>query len=340
MRSRSTAPARAGCLSSAARQHHLRRAAEPDHAARRRREHRHPRHRREKPGRDRPLALEPQPDGRHGGEALRPLRCRGARLRRRVGRARYQLRDRYARCPRAEGLQAQSRASRMPTSSCARRSTTTSCSPKAMQGRPVVLGYYFNSEDRAVRVNALPEPVLPRGSFDGRNVALSALGRLHRQPGGRTCAAPRSPGTINPLVDDDGMTRRVPMLLGIRRRLLRGALARRRAQLHRAARRAQISAPWCRAIRRRRSRATTPEWLQVGPLRIPVDDNAAALIPYRGKKAQLPVRLARRRGEGPCPSREHSKARSPSSARARPACRTCAPRRWTACFRASRSTPT
>jgi adenylate cyclase len=32
---------------------------------------------------------------------------------------------------------------------------------KAMQGRPVVLGYYFNGEERAVRVNALPEPVLP-----------------------------------------------------------------------------------------------------------------------------------------------------------------------------------
>jgi len=39
----------------------------------------------------------------------------------------------------------------------------------AMKGRPVVLGYYFNSEDRAVRVNALPKPVLPKGSFKGSN---------------------------------------------------------------------------------------------------------------------------------------------------------------------------
>ena len=39
----------------------------------------------------------------------------------------------------------------------------------AMKGRPVVLGYYFNSEDRAVRVNALPKPVLPKGAFKGAN---------------------------------------------------------------------------------------------------------------------------------------------------------------------------
>ena len=41
---------------------------------------------------------------------------------------------------------------------------------EALKGRPVVLGYYFNSEERAVRANALPAPVLPRGTFAGANV--------------------------------------------------------------------------------------------------------------------------------------------------------------------------
>ena len=41
---------------------------------------------------------------------------------------------------------------------------------KAMKGRPVVLGYYFNSEERAVKANAIPEPVLPKGTFAGRNI--------------------------------------------------------------------------------------------------------------------------------------------------------------------------
>jgi len=42
----------------------------------------------------------------------------------------------------------------------------------SLKGRPVVLGYYFNSEDRAVRVNAIPRPVLPKGTFAGSNAEL------------------------------------------------------------------------------------------------------------------------------------------------------------------------
>src|SRR5262245_39152277 len=41
---------------------------------------------------------------------------------------------------------------------------------KAIKGRPVVLGYYFNNEERAARVNAIPGPVLAAGSFAGREV--------------------------------------------------------------------------------------------------------------------------------------------------------------------------
>src|SRR4051812_27483633 len=32
---------------------------------------------------------------------------------------------------------------------------------KAIKDRPVVLGYYFNAEENAVKVNAIPDPVLP-----------------------------------------------------------------------------------------------------------------------------------------------------------------------------------
>jgi len=41
---------------------------------------------------------------------------------------------------------------------------------QAIKGRPVVLGYYFNSEESAVKVNTIPEPVLPKGTFSGRNI--------------------------------------------------------------------------------------------------------------------------------------------------------------------------
>jgi len=42
----------------------------------------------------------------------------------------------------------------------------------AIRGRPVVLGYYFNSEGKAVRANALPDPVLPKGAFASRDVSF------------------------------------------------------------------------------------------------------------------------------------------------------------------------
>jgi adenylate cyclase len=41
---------------------------------------------------------------------------------------------------------------------------------RALKDRPVVLGYYFNGESNAVKVNAIPDPVLPKGTFTGRNI--------------------------------------------------------------------------------------------------------------------------------------------------------------------------
>src|SRR3954462_9200275 len=41
---------------------------------------------------------------------------------------------------------------------------------QAIKGRPVVLGYYFNAEAAAVKANVIPEPVLPKGTFGGRNI--------------------------------------------------------------------------------------------------------------------------------------------------------------------------
>ena len=82
-----------------------------------------------------------------------------------------------------------------------------------MQGRPVVLGYYFsqNPEELANRAGQLPEPVLPKGVFQGRNVDVTHwtgyganLPELHKAAAGA--------GHFNPEPDEDGVSRRVPML--------------------------------------------------------------------------------------------------------------------------------
>ena len=142
----------------------------------RRRAHRHPRHRREEPGRDRPLAVEPQPDGRAGRQAVRALRRRGARLRRGVGRARPELRA--SRCW-TRSREATARRSRFP------EARTRSCAPSldfdarfaaSMKDRPVVLGYYFNFEERAVKANALPEPGAAEGHVRRPAASFSTAG--------------------------------------------------------------------------------------------------------------------------------------------------------------------
>jgi adenylate cyclase len=158
---------------------------------------------------------------------------------------------------------------------------------KAMRGRPVVLGYYFSNEDRAARVNAIPAPVLPRGSFAGRDVRFTTwYGYTGNLAGYQKNAA--AAGHFNPLVDDDGVTRRVPLLAefeGAYYEALSLAVVRAFLALHDNGNFPQVEPGYARLGARADA---APEWLKVGPLRIPVDDQAAALIPYRGNRHSFP----------------------------------------------------
>ncbi|HEX7052622.1 MAG TPA: CHASE2 domain-containing protein [Burkholderiales bacterium] len=153
----------------------------------------------------------------------------------------------------------------------------------AMRGRPVVLGYYFNSEQNAVRANALPPPVLPRGTFRGRNV------RFHEWRGytgnlAPYTAAAAGAGHFNPLVDADGVVRRVPLLAEFEGEYYEALpLAVVRAYYA-----TQLGAPPPVEPGYPEERPQDLEWLSVGPLTIPVDENAAALVPYRGPKRSFP----------------------------------------------------
>jgi adenylate cyclase len=155
----------------------------------------------------------------------------------------------------------------------------------SIKGRPVVLGYYFNSDEKAVKANAIPEPVLPKGTFTGRSIAFARWnGYTGNLPIYLKNAA--AAGHFNPRVDDDGVSRRVPMLLeydGAYYESLSLAMVRTII-----------------AIEKGRFPAVEPvyppdqlisknyggmEWIKVGPFNIPVDNEAAALIPYHGPKA-------------------------------------------------------
>jgi adenylate cyclase len=152
-----------------------------------------------------------------------------------------------------------------------------------MKGRPVVLGYYFNSEERALRVNALPEPVMPRGAFDGKNVAFVRwVGYTGNLPVYQRSAV--GAGHFNPEPDFDGVLRRVPMLAEFDGAYYESlSLAMVRAYLRLTSGQAPAVAAGYPP-----QRPNDLEWLDVGGVTFPVDESASALVPYRGGKGSFP----------------------------------------------------
>ncbi len=152
----------------------------------------------------------------------------------------------------------------------------------AMHGRPVVLGYYFNAEDNAVRANVIPEPVLPKGTFVGRQVSFERWnGYTGNLPVYQKNAA--AAGHFNPGVDEDGVARRVPMLLefdGAYYEPLSLAVVRALLAVQGGGQAPAIEPGYPPGYNRL-------EWLKVGPLTVPVDETASALVPYRGRKASF-----------------------------------------------------
>jgi len=164
-----------------------------------------------------------------------------------------------------------------------------------MHQRPVVLGYYFSPGQRAAVSGVLPAPVLPPGTFAGKNIPFyTAQGYGANLPELVKSAA--LAGHFNPYTDSDGVSRRVPMLAeynGAYYEPLSLAVVRVLLGMSEAAKRKSdaivlpqvvpgypADAIWTRGYQ-------GLEWLQVGPLRIPVDDRVTALVPFRGKQGSF-----------------------------------------------------
>jgi adenylate cyclase len=153
---------------------------------------------------------------------------------------------------------------------------------RAIKGKPVVLGYYLSSESDAKRIAAIPEPVLPKGTFQGRNIPFTTWVGY----GGNLAQFTRnaaSAGHFNPITDPDGVVRRVPLIAeldGAYYEALSLAVVRTILGFPKVE-------PGYAPDRFLQRGYTGLEWLQVGPLSIPVDESASALIPYRGHQGSF-----------------------------------------------------
>jgi adenylate cyclase len=154
---------------------------------------------------------------------------------------------------------------------------------KAIKGRPVVLGYYFTSFADARQSGVIPPPVLPAGTFGGRPIAFTDWAGF----GGNLPelqAAAAGAGHFTPIVDEDGIVRRVPMLAEHDKAFyepLSLALVRMLLGFPEV----KPGYPPDRFMSRN---YVGLEWVSAGKVRVPVDENAAALIPFRGGEHSFP----------------------------------------------------
>lgn len=151
-----------------------------------------------------------------------------------------------------------------------------------MRDQPVVLGYVFTHENADAK-GALPAPVLPAGTFAGKDISFSKYSNYTGNLAALQEAA-ASGGYFSVEPDDDGIMRRVPMLLeykGAYYEPLSLAMARLLAASP------PLTAEYAE------SRSLTHNWMgfeqiSAGPLRVPVDEKVSALIPYRGRDHSFP----------------------------------------------------
>jgi len=163
-----------------------------------------------------------------------------------------------------------------------------------IRNRPVVLGYYFSTKEASGGqtnvTGVLPPPVFDPGSFAARTIPFfEAAGFGANLPELMKAAA--TAGHFNPLPDPDGISRRVPMLVeykGAYYEPLSLSMVRVLMALSEASKKPGASVELPKVIAEKPETAFWSrnyhglEWLQVGPIRIPVDESVAALVPYRG----------------------------------------------------------
>lgn len=158
---------------------------------------------------------------------------------------------------------------------------------RSMKGRKVVLGYYFTVDDSHSKANAsgqLPAPALPPGSFGNRRPSF-----IHWDGYGGNLPelqdSAYSAGHFDPLVDADGIVRRIPMLVEYQGAYYESlSLAVVRALLNGA----KLSPGYAGDAQ---GNDDSLEWLNLQTakldLQIPVDRHISTLVPYRGSRGSF-----------------------------------------------------
>ncbi len=151
---------------------------------------------------------------------------------------------------------------------------------RALENRPVILGYYFTSEDqhKARASGALPKPILTQqdlAAYAGNFIFGSGYGANLPE----LQAAAANAGHFNPELDVDGVVRRLPMLMRYGPDFY--------AHFSLAVAHAYLGFPDVTVGPRPAHGYAAIDWLKVGPKVIPVDKKVTALVPYAGEQGSF-----------------------------------------------------
>jgi len=149
----------------------------------------------------------------------------------------------------------------------------------SLKKRRVVLGYYFqHGAQPGQPVGQLPTPVMPAGSFAPNRVgAVVASGYAANLPELQSSATSGGFFNASPLIDNDGVVRRVS-LLQMHDNALYESLSLAVARL------ALKESALALVYENDGNSAVGLESLQLGRRTIPIDAEMAAMVPYRGKQ--------------------------------------------------------
>lgn len=142
---------------------------------------------------------------------------------------------------------------------------------ETMRGRPVVLGYYFTTG--AARKNSLPQPVLTLDQLPASTSIAPVWKSFTGNIAPLADAAPIA-GQINALPDDDGMVRRVPLLMRHGNGYYEG--------LSLAMLRTMFGGMPLEPVIGEAEGYRRVEALKLGPLSLPVDRELATFVTYQG----------------------------------------------------------
>ena len=168
---------------------------------------------------------------------------------------------------------------------------------QSLENRPVVLGYYFNSNQDATEIGSLPEPIFMKEDLAGRQTQFAQRKGFGANLEKITFAAPLA-GHFNPTVDTDGVIRRVPLIAQYQDDYYE-SLSLAMYRLYRAQTKPGQERPGTLPARipgaqlepaadPKSGNAFPIEGIRIDGLSIPVGLGTNTLVPFRGRQQSFP----------------------------------------------------